>query len=173
MKIQIKKTESKDAEQIVALNNLVWRDAYSHIFPQDVFIERENNKEIIKEKQSFKFNENGSVNYVAVVDGKVVAYLDGQTESLYPHFKDLGYAELCAIYIHPDYQGAGIGTMLFNKFKSEIKNLGANKFVVGVLKDNLKARKVYEKWGGKLSEYTETFTKLNKDYEEVFYTFEL
>ncbi len=174
MEILIKKTIAQDAKDLIKLNNLVWRDTYSHIFPEEVFLEREkNNQSRIEFKKNFKFNQNERVNFVAVVDGKIVAYLDGQIESQYEHFKNLGYADLCAIYINPKFQRAGIGTMLFNKFKAEIKNLGATKFVIGVLKDNLKARKVYEKWGGKLSKHTQPLTKLNKDYEEVFYTFEI
>ena len=174
MKVEIRKTTSQDSEDLIKLNNLVWRDAYSLIFSEQVFVERENNNLArIEFKKNFKFNQNGSVNLVAVVNGEIVAYLDGQIESQYEYFKNLGYADLCAIYINPKFQRAGIGTMLFNKFVAEIKRLGATKFVIGVLKDNLKARKVYEKWGGKLNNHTQPLTKLNKDYEEVFYTFKI
>ena len=143
MKVEIRKTTAQDSEKVINLNNLVWRDAYFEIFPEQVFIERENNNQTrIEFKKNFKLNQNGSVNLVAVVDEKIVAYLDGQILSDYEHFKHLGYADLCAIYINPKFQRAGIGTMLFNKFVAEIKRLGATKFVIGVLKDNLKARKV-------------------------------
>jgi inosine/xanthosine triphosphate pyrophosphatase family protein len=45
--------------------------------------------------------------------------------------------------------------------------------VIGVLKDNHKARKVYEKWGGKLDNHEQPFVKLGVGYDEVFYTYEL
>lgn len=45
--------------------------------------------------------------------------------------------------------------------------------MIGVLKENDKARKVYEKWGGKLDKYTQPFVKLGVGYDEVFYTYEL
>lgn len=51
--------------------------------------------------------------------------------------------------------------------------LRTTKFVDGVLKDNHNARKVYEKWGGKLDEYTQPFVKLGVSYDEVFYTYDL
>ena len=54
-----------------------------------------------------------------------------------------------------------------------VKENGANKFVIGVLKENHKARKVYEKWGGKLSSHTQNFIKLGVGYKEVFYTYEI
>ena len=37
----------------------------------------------------------------------------------------------------------------------------------------MKARKVYESWGGKLSEFEEDFVKLGVGYPEVFYTYDL
>ena len=39
--IIIRKVKSEDAEGYLKLINLVWRDAYKHIFPEEVFVERE------------------------------------------------------------------------------------------------------------------------------------
>ena len=47
-----------------------------------------------------------------------------------------------------------------------------NEYVIGVLEENVNACNVYEKWGGELSSYTQFFSKLNIDYNEVFYTYE-
>lgn len=44
---------------------------------------------------------------------------------------------------------------------------------IGVLKDNVKARKVYESWGGTLSEHEQDFERMNVGYPESFYTFEI
>lgn len=41
--IIIRKVEPKDKEQYINLLNSVWKDSYKHIFPKEVFIERENN----------------------------------------------------------------------------------------------------------------------------------
>ena len=60
-----------------------------------------------------------------------------------------------------------------HKKKTQAKSNGATKFVIGVLKDNHNAKKVYEKWGGKLDEYTQPFVKLGVGYDEVFYTYDL
>ena len=43
------------------------------------------------------------------------------------------------------------------------------KFMTGVLKDNVKDRKVYEKWVGKLDTYTATY----QGVEEVFCIYRL
>ena len=43
--IIIREAKIEDAEKYVDLNNLVWRDAYKHIFPEEIFIEKEKMKE--------------------------------------------------------------------------------------------------------------------------------
>ena len=58
-------------------------------------------------------------------------------------------------------------------FEDWARKNGASKYVIGVLKDNKKARAVYEKWGGKLSTYEEDFYKMGVAYKEVFYIYDL
>lgn len=170
----IRKTEPKDAEQHVRLGLSVWRCAYKNIFPEEVFIDKENKAEDkIKNFDKSIQNDNMSLSYVAESDGKIVGFVFGRMISHYEHFGKMGYADLEAIYIHPDYQGLGIGSKLKQIFIDWAKSNGATKFVIGVLKDNHNARKVYEKWGGKLDEYTQPFVKLGVGYDEVFYTYDL
>lgn len=169
----IRELRSTDAREYVELHNLVWRDAYGHIFPEEVFVDRENNSnKRIEWVENFENNDK-QIGYVAFVDDKLVGLMGATSISNYEYFKNKGYAELTGLYIHPKYQGIGIA----NEFKKvfiewAVKN-GTTKYVIGVLKDNYKARKVYEKWGGKLEDYTQPFVKLGVDYEELFYTYEL
>ena len=65
----------------------------------------------------------------------------------------------------------GIGTALRDIFVKWAKQKKADKMVIGVLKDNAKARKVYESWGGTLSEHEHEFVQMDVGYPEVFYTF--
>ena len=41
------------------------------------------------------------------------------------------------------------------------------------MKDNTKAKKVYETWGGTLSEHEQPFVKFGVEYSESFYTYDL
>ena len=97
----------------------------------------------------------------------------GTIESTYDHFLDDGYADLVSLYIKPNYQGKGIGTRLKNILENWAKNNGAKKYIIGVLKNNNHARKIYESWGGKLDTWGQKFYKLGIDYDEVFYKFNL
>jgi len=96
----------------------------------------------------------------------------GNINSLYEYFK-ADYADLKAIYIDPKFQRLGIGSAFKDIFEKWAKKNGATKYVIGVLKDNIKARKVYELWGGRLSEYENNYSKLDIEYPEVFYIFDL
>ena len=172
--IVIRKVKTEDAEQYIKLRNLVWKDAYKSIFPNEVFIAKDARADTeIKDFDKVYYNDTKVITYVAVVDNKIIGLLWGKIESEYEYFKNLGYADLMAMYIHPDFQGLGIATKFKNIFINWAKENGATNIVIGVLKDNIKARKVYEKWGGKLSIYTNQFVQLGKEYEEVFYTYKL
>ena len=172
--IKIRPVEQKDAEQYVKLINYVWRVAYSHIFPEEVFIEREAcESERIKNFDANKLNDDKTICYVVEDDGKVVAAMLGSINSDYEYFKNRTYADLCVLYILPEYQGQGFASNLKKIFIDFAKSKGYNKFVIGVLKDNHKARIIYEKWGGKLSDYSSYIEKCGSKYDEVFYTYDI
>ena len=159
--LKIRKVTSEDARGWYTLGNKVWRDAYSHIFPEEVFIEKENEAEAnIKIFDDLMKNDNENISYVAEYDGKIIGIMYGCIKSHYENFKE-EYGELVALYIDPDFQGLGIGKEFKNKFEEWAIENGATKYVIGVLKDNTIARKAYEAWGGKLSAWETDFVKLN------------
>ena len=170
--LQIRKVKPEDARDWCILGNKVWRDAYAHIFPEEVFKEKDNQVE--EKSKSFVDkvkNDDKNIAYVAEYDGEIIGIMCGSINSSYNHFNE--YADLIALYVDPKYQGLGIGSSFKNIFENWAIEHGANQYVIGVLKDNMKARKVYESWGGKLSEFEEDFVKLGVEYPEVFYTYDL
>ena len=172
-KIMVRRFREEDAEQYVALKNFVWRSAYANIFPEEVFLEKENNFEKDVENIKKENNDKNKFIYVAVADEKVIGFVYGTTKSEYEHYENLGYADLMAMYVHPDFQGKGIASKFKELFENWARKNGAKKFVIGVLKDNIKARHIYEKWGGKKDSYSQGFIKLGVSYDEVFYLFDL
>lgn len=171
--VNIRKVTNEDARQWFVLLNKVWRDAYSHIFPEEVFIEKDNKiEEKIKTFSDVMKNTNEDIAYVAEYDGKIIGLMCGCIKSGYDYFHN-DYADLIALYIDPEYQGLGIGSSFRKIFEDWAKENGATKYVIGVLKDNTKAKKVYESWGGNLSEHEQPFVKLGVEYSENFYTYDL
>lgn len=170
--LKIRKVKPEDAQKWFVFGFKAWRDAYSHIFPEEVFIDRESKlEEKVKTFTDKLKNDSENIAYVAEYDGEIIGTMCGSISSSYNHFNK--YADLIGLYIDSKFQGLGIGTRFKNIFEKWAVENGATKYVIGVLKDNMKARRVYESWGGKLSEFEENFVKLGVEYPEVFYTYDL
>ena len=169
--INIRKAETKDSEESIKLIDYVWRIAYRNIFPETVFSERERRQKVRIESFSEDLNNNDVLTYVAEYDGKIVAVMSGRKLSRYEYFAKQNLPDLEILYILPEYQGKGISSKLKNIFQDWLKENHFSKYVIGVLKENEKARKVYEKWGGKLEKYTNPFKVGENAAEEVFYTY--
>ncbi len=171
--IKIREVNETDATKWFKFVNKVWRCAYKSIFPEEVFLEKEKN---VEEKEK-NFNEiirnnNKNIALVAEYEGEIVGIMCGSINSNYKYFK-MKYADLIGLYIDPDFQDSGIGSSLKNMFEDWARKNGATRYIIGVLKDNQKARMVYEKWGGKLSTHEEDFYKLGVAYKEIFYIYDL
>ena len=170
--LEIRKVESKDAREWFIFGFKIWRDAYKNIFPKEVFVDRESKlEEKVKNFDNKMQNNEKSIAYVATYNGEIVGTMCGSIKSSYDQFGE--YADLIGLYVDSRFQGCGIGTTFKNIFENWAIENGATQYVIGVLKDNIKARKVYESWGGKLSEFEEDFVKLGIGYPEVFYTYDL
>ena len=171
--LKIRKVKSEDARHWFILINKVWRDAYHHIFPEEVFIEKEKSvDDKIKDFSNRIKNDNENIAYVAEYDGEIIGIMCGTIHSPYQRF-NAKYADLGALYIDPKFQKLGIGSKFRKIFEEWATENGATQYVVGCLKDNIKARKVYESWGGILSDYETSFVKNSIEYPEVFYTYKL
>ena len=173
MEIKYRPLQKEDGYEWYTLLDEVWRVAYGHIFPKEVFDGRDYaREERVKGLTVDKYVGESKIAYVAECDGKIVGLMFGTLDTDYECFKN-GYADLTALYVYPEYQGKGIGTALRDIFTEWANAKKVNKYIIGVLKDNTKARKVYESWGGKLSEYEQIYEVMNVGYPIVFYTLEI
>ena len=162
MVIKYRQIRKEDGYEWYTLLDKVWRAAYGHIFPEKVFDARENAMaDRVSAFTEEKFIGERKTAYVAECEGKIVGLMFGTLDSGYEYFKK-DYADLVALYIDPEYQGMGIGTALRDIFIKWAKERDADQMVIGVLKENSKARKVYESWGGTLSEYVQDFVQIKK-----------
>ena len=150
-KIKIRKVEENDAKKWYKFVNKVWRDAYKNIFPEEVFLEKEKNTEE-KEKHFNEniYNSNDKIALVAENEDRIIGIMFGVIKSNYEYFNS-EYADLVGLYIDPNFQRKGIGSTFKKMFEKWAKKNGAKKYVIGVLKDNKKARNIYELWGGKFA----------------------
>ncbi len=169
-----RKVQENDAENFIKHVNAVWKNAYKDIFPKIIFDKRDENIE--KKIKTFKekvVDRPQSIAYLVEIEGNIVATMTATLNSGYEYFKDKGYADLESIYVNPLFEGHHIATYLKNIFIDWAKQNGAKKFVIGVLKDNIKTRQIYKHWGGKLSDYTSHFEIYGVSAQEVFYEFNI
>ena len=173
MGINYRQVRKEDGYEWYSLLDEVWRVAYAHILPTEVFDTRDKYREYRAQNYTVeKFVGERKTAYVAEHEGKIVGLMFGTLDSDYEDFKG-DYADLVALYVYPEYQGKGIGTALRDIFVAWAKEKKADKYVIGVLKENTKARKVYESWGGALSEHEHEFVQMDVGYPEVFYTYKI
>ncbi len=66
--------------------------------------------------------------------------------------EDKGRAELICIHSLVDNWGKGYGSMMMERVLAEVKKAGYPEIILWVFEDNIRARRLYEKWGFVLSE---------------------
>jgi len=80
------------------------------------------------------------------------------------------FAELWAIYIHPEHFGAGGGRALWVAAAAHVRDLGYDKMFVNVLRENKIGRAFYERMGAALIKGSEGRVQLgDQDYDDFKY----
>ena len=142
MKPIIRKGTSADALGIATVQTLSWKITYNGIIA-DTYLD---NLDIDSKAEWWTkaISQNVSV-YVAETDRLVGFATGGKGDG-----QDSNYeGELYAIYLLKEFQGKGIGKMLFDEVAKEMTQNGINSMLVWVLKDN-PSKDFYIKQGGKL-----------------------
>ena len=141
-----------DARDLGAMHVASWRESYAGVLPEKMLASLSAEaraaswSKILQEPPS----ERSTVVYLAEQDGAIFGFGScgaQRTESL----KDLGYdGEISAIYVLREFQEQGIGTGLFSQMSLDLSRRGFNAAALWVLRDNLRARRFYERYSGQL-----------------------
>lgn len=155
--------EEKDIEQVEKIITEDWKIAYKGIIDDEYLknLDYKDKEKSIREKYQKRKS-------IVLEEGIVKGYSrfgENREEE-----KDLG--ELYALYVEADERGKKIGEKLLRKTASILKERGYKEMVIWCLKENKKARKFYEKMGGKLYK-TRNIEIGNKEYAEVCYKYDL
>ncbi|WP_295162047.1 GNAT family N-acetyltransferase [uncultured Brachyspira sp.] len=167
MDVTIKKAEIKDVFDISKLHAICWKDAYKDIIPHSYL------KRIYLDDWCGEF-EDGINNKTREAH---IAYIDNNPIGVISHGKSRsnmeGYGEIISLYIHPIYQGSGIGSLLLEHAVKYIKDLGYSNICLCVFDKNEKAKKFYEKNGFKYSGKKNSLKIGEKDIEESIYIYNI
>ncbi len=165
----IRKAEKKDIESIAKIGIATWRDAYKEIISDDYLSSLSVEKRIAKFSEIFENPENFEEKFfVAEADDAIIGFaICGKIRENLQDIK----GELYAIYVLPQFQKSGAGKALLACVNNFLKSQELWPMLVYVLKDNLKARKFYEKTGGKIVA-EKIITIGNQELIEIGYGYE-
>lgn len=147
MTVIIRAMDYTDINEVQRIAKVSWNATYEGIIPlkiQDNFLKSAYNDE------QMKLRLERSVIYVAEVEGQVAGFAN------YSPVRDGGKVELAAIYLHPDFQGQGIGTTLLQQAITQLD--GLKDIYINVEKDNTIGMNFYKAKGFEvIDEFDEDF----------------
>ncbi len=147
MTIHIRHMKEDDIGAVQEVAKTSWNSTYEDIIPLDVqanFLKMAYNPEQLKRRLDH------SLFLVAEAGGRIVGFAN------YSNLKEDGSAELAAIYLHPQYQGKGIGSALLRRGIEELQ--GIQSVFINVEKENWSGLSFYAAKGfGVVEEFEEDF----------------
>ena len=149
----------EDANAISQVHAQSWRQAYTGILPYKALMKMINRRDA---KWWARAIRKSTIVMVAEMDGEIAGYvtLGPNRVSTFPF-----EGEIYELYLKPEFQGIGLGAMLFAQARKELKRRAYKGVTVWVLQDNESAVGFYQNAGGRpIARGSEHFddTKLEK-----------
>ena len=142
MKIGIKLATPDDAGRFAEIHARSWEFAYGDCVPESVLAEHNARWPLIWSKM---LANNSNSHYAITTDNTTIGFLTlGTTRD-----RDLDdtVCELVGLYLDPKYIGKGFGRQAMDWVKREAVSRNYKSLCLWVLKDNLSAKRFYEKSG--------------------------
>ncbi|QTK80364.1 GNAT family N-acetyltransferase [Agrobacterium tumefaciens] len=143
LSIDVRRAEPHDARAISEAHRLSWQQAYAGLIPHrplTQMLER-------RGEGWWKKATKGSATLLVVeVAGVVAGYATlglSRARGL-PHD-----GEIYELYLRPEYQGIGLGSLLFTEARRLLTSLGCNGIVVWCLEDSDVANRFFRSHGGR------------------------
>ncbi len=130
-----------DYSEITHVSIDVWKQAYKGIIDQD-FLDTINFEKWLEGRKKW-LKEPNKYAIIALKDTKIIGFCEFGVSSHLEYSK----GEIYAIYILPQYQGEGIGTMLLKKAIHRLEEENLIPYIIIALEKNNSARNFYEKLG--------------------------
>ncbi|QUJ67872.1 GNAT family N-acetyltransferase [Photobacterium sp. GJ3] len=143
MKTQLKKIEPIDIKEVANLHLRSWLLAYKALLPKAML----DHLTVEKKIQSWEsILDNNQIHAIAsVTEGKISGFVCfGMSRD---SDKNREEGELIAIYIDPLFLRQGIGSILIDHVKHEMRSLGYRSISLWVLKGNISAKLFYHQHG--------------------------
>ncbi len=138
----IRPANPDDAPAIAAIHAASWQQAYRGIMP-DAFLDGLTSVSRLPMWRDILDGQRPGVQvWVAEAAGDIAGFV-----SFGPVVSDPATGDLTTLYLHPERTGRGIGRLLLARAVSEMRGAGYRTARLQVLRDNGRARRVYEAAG--------------------------
>lgn len=147
MAVTLRDAEPADAGAIATVHVAAWRETYAGLLPEEMLAG------ISVEAREAMWtrilaNSGGTLVFVAEDGGRVVGFGscgDQRDQGL----RDLGFtAEISAIYLLRPHQRQGLGAVMMRRMAHALAERGQEAGALWVLRENLAARRFYERLAG-------------------------
>lgn len=158
--IEIKQVTLNDIEQLKEIGRKTFYETFSAGNTE------ENMKKYLeegfsKEKVTAEINNQNSVFYFAMLDGKVIGYLKLNFGKSQTELQDDTALEIERIYVLKEYHGKKVGQVLYEKAMKVAREKNVNYVWLGVWEENPRAINFYQKNG--FVEFDKHIFKLGDD----------
>ena len=164
--VNLRRATPADAQAIAEIHVASWQRAYRGLFPDAVL---DGLSVAARQAQWASWLAAADpIIWVSESDGRATGFISGcpsrDADAPPPHF-----AEITALYVHPDAWGQGCGRALCEAVLAHLRQTPAESVVVWALTGNLGARHFYERLGFALDDGRRDITLFNVTQPEVRY----
>jgi ribosomal protein S18 acetylase RimI-like enzyme len=165
--IEYRRPFPREAEAMAALHVRCWREAYAGLVPHEI-LDGADPKEMAPRWLDHISNADRYV-MAAFEESLAVAFINqgAPVEKLFPEMD----GHIAALYMAQKYYRQGIGRKLMAMAARDWLDKGGHSICLGVLSENIRARKFYESMGGKAVK-TGVFNWKGHALPDVIYLFD-
>ncbi len=144
--ILVRPAEPADAPAIAEVHVVSWRETYAGIMPDRVLARQSVPARTRMWQGILQRPRAGDANFVAEAEDEEIA---GFASCGLQRTAGLDFAgEFYAIYVREAHQRSGIGRTLMVAMSSHLRRIGLSSASLWVIRENLKAIRFYERFGG-------------------------
>ncbi len=142
--ITIRLAAPADAHDMAEVLMRSWEAAYAGIIPPEFIAAKNATRHALFERIITDANTN---EYVIELGGKTVGIMNVDSPQYDSTDLDDSFYELRALYLHPDYQRMGIGTIAMDFAADKARRRGKTSMVLWVFAENAASIRFYEACG--------------------------
>ncbi len=144
--VLLRTANPEDRDQLAALHVTVWRETYRILAPSSAYdaldeSHRQEHWDVLLARSSAE-----SRTVVADVNGRLVAFGHAAPAT---HEALIGAGEIVHLYVHPEFQGAGLGRQILDDLRAFLCDTGHQLVRLAVVSGNEGALRFYERAGGR------------------------